>query len=402
MTNKTLPELVLKKREEKRLKQGHLWVYSNEVDTQKSPLKAFEAGQLVRVVSDQGKPLGTAYINPNQLICARLLTRQNKVVINETFFKKRFQAAQALRDMVYDQPYYRLVFGESDFLPGLVVDRFGDALVVQITTAGMEALKPMVMQVLENLYHPRVMLFRNDLPVREQEGLSLENDWAPGSEQPETVPMVENGATFEVPIVAGQKTGWFYDHRSARAQLQQWAKGKRVLDVFSYAGAWGIEAAVAGASDVTCVDASAKALDWVDRHGELNGVADRLTGIEGNAFDALKSLAAEGHKYDVVVIDPPAFIKRKKDLKEGTRAYQRLNELAIRLVEPGGLLVSASCSYHLSAQALLTLAQQAARQHDRQLQLLSPGHQSPDHPVHPAIQETDYLKSFFFRVTATV
>jgi 23S rRNA (cytosine1962-C5)-methyltransferase len=401
MTENTMPQLVLKNREDKRLKQGHLWVYSNEIDIEKSPLKSFELGQLVKVVTQQGKALGTAYINPNQLICARMLTRNDKIQINETFFKKRLQAAQALRDAVYEQPFYRLVFAESDFLPGLVIDRFDDALVVQITTAGMEALKPMLMQVLENLYHPRVMLFRNDLASREQEGLTLENDWAPGSEHPDTVPMIENGAKFEVPIVAGQKTGWFYDHRSARAQLQQWVSGKRVLDVFSYAGAWGIEAAVAGATEVTCVDASAKALDWVDQHAQLNQVGERLTGIEGKAFEALKSLAAEGHKYDVVVVDPPAFIKRKKDMREGTRAYQRLNELAIRLVQPGGLLVSASCSFHLSGDALLKLTQQAARQHDRQLQLLVQGHQSPDHPVHPAIRETDYLKSFFFRVTAT-
>ncbi|MDR9498027.1 MAG: class I SAM-dependent rRNA methyltransferase [Hydrogenovibrio sp.] len=401
MTANTMPQLVLKNREDKRLKQGHLWVYSNEIDIEKSPLKSFEPGQLVKVVTQQGKALGTAYINPNQLICARMLTRNDKIQINETFFKKRLQAAQALRDAIYEQPFYRLVFAESDFLPGLVIDRFDDALVVQITTAGMEALKPMLMQVLENLYHPRVMLFRNDLASREQEGLALENDWAPGSERPDTVPMIENGAKFEVPIVAGQKTGWFYDHRSARAQLQQWVRGKRVLDVFSYAGAWGIEAAVAGATEVTCVDASAKALDWVDQHAQLNQVGERLTGIEGNAFEALKSLAAEGHKYDVVVVDPPAFIKRKKDMREGSRAYQRLNELAIRLVQPGGVLVSASCSFHLSGDALLKLTQQAARQHDRQLQLLVQGHQSPDHPVHPAIRETDYLKSFFFRVTAT-
>ena len=392
-----MKSLRLKKNEERRIKQGHLWMFSNEIDTKITPLQGFEAGEVVIVESANAKAIGVAYINPQTLICARIFSRNIKTKFNQMFLKKRIQLALELRKLNFDKPFYRLVFGDSDGLPGLVIDRFGEVFVAQINTAGMEKLKAEITQTIENLFHPQALVYRNDTTSRELEGLQQYEEVAIGS-LPEEVLIEENGAKFIVPVQNGQKTGWFYDHRLARARLQSLVKNKRVLDVFSYLGGWGIEAAVAGASEVVCVDSSALALDGVDKNAALNSVEDKVTTIEGNAFDALKMLIVEVQKFDIVIIDPPAFVKRKKDIKSGTDAYRRINELALRLVEYGGILVSASCSYHMSRDNLLNQVQLASRHVDRSVQLFDQAHQAPDHPIHPAIAETEYIKTLFFRV----
>ena len=393
-----LAKLRLKKNEERRIKQGHVWIYSNEVDNQATPLKSFEPGQQVIVEASNGKELGLAYVNPQTLICARLLSRSSKLELNIKFLKKRIQAAQALRELSFAEPFYRLVFGDSDGLPGLVVDRFGDVFSVQITTAGMEAVKADIVQVLINLYQPQAIVMKNDLASRKLEGLALYEEVVYG-EIPESLVISENSTLFEIPVQDGQKTGWFYDHRASRKRVQELVKGKRVLDVFSYLGGWGVAAANAGAEEVTCVDASELALDGVDHNAALNGVAEKMTTIQGNAFEVLSALRTEGFKYDVVIVDPPAFIKRKKDFKKGFEAYRRINELAMRVLEKDGILVSASCSHHLSRDDLLKSVQSAARHIDRNVQLFDQGHQGPDHPVHPAIPETEYIKTLFFKVS---
>ncbi|HIE40592.1 MAG TPA: class I SAM-dependent rRNA methyltransferase, partial [Thiomicrorhabdus sp.] len=312
-----LPSLRLKKNEERRIKQGHVWVFSNEVDIQATPLKNFTAGQQVVIEAYNGKPLGMGFVNPNTLICARILSRSPKLELNKKFLKKRIQEAQSLRDMVFEKPFYRLVFGDSDGLPGLVVDRFGDVFAVQITTAGMELVKDDIVQVLDNLYHPTAIVMKNNTASRGLEGLPLYEEVVLG-ELPETLIIEENNTQFSIPIEGGQKTGWFYDHRMSRARLQTMVKGKRVLDVFSYLGGWGVAAANAGAESVTCVDSSEFALDGVDVNAKLNGVTDKMTTIQGNAFDVLNALRTDGQKFDVVIVDPPAFIKRKKDFKQGS------------------------------------------------------------------------------------
>lgn len=395
-----LAKLRLKKNEERRIKQGHMWIYSNEVDNQVTPLKSFDAGQQVEIEAANGKSLGMGYVNPNTLICARLLSRSAKLELNLKFLKKRIQAAQALREMHFSQPYYRLVFGDSDGLSGLVIDRFADVFSVQITTAGMEQVKADIVQVLINLYQPAAIVMKNDTASRKLEGLALYEEVVYG-ELPESLVITENDTQFAVPVEEGQKTGWFYDHRMARQRLQSLVKGKTVLDVFSYLGGWGIAAANAGAASVACVDASEFALDGVDKNAALNGLSDKVSGYQGNAFDVLNALKAEGHKFDVVIVDPPAFIKRKKDFKKGFEAYRRINELAMRVLEKDGILVSASCSHHLSRDDLLKVVQSAGRHIDRQVQLFEQGHQGPDHPIHPAIPETEYIKSLFFRVSAS-
>jgi len=394
-----LAPLYLKKNEERRLRNGHLWVYSNEVDTARSPLHDFEAGQPVQIIANDGKPIGNGYVNPHSLICARLVSRSTKYVLDKSLLVHRINIALSLRERLFDKPFYRLVYGESDGLPGLVVDRFGEVLVVQLNTAGMERVKQEVVEALDKVLKPRAILWRNDSSARAMDGLASYVEPALG-EVPEVVEIEENGTRFEVPLLAGQKTGWFYDHRMNRARVQQLAHGMRVLDVFSYIGGWGIEAAVSGAREVVCIDSSAKALDQVERNAALNGVSERVQGIEGDAFEALKALRAEREQFDMVIVDPPAFIKRKKDVKKGVEAYRRLNQAAMQLLGKDGILVSASCSYHLQRDTLRDVLQQSARHLDRSLQILEQGHQGPDHPVHPAIPETDYIKCYINRVVA--
>ena len=386
----------LRPHEDRRIRQGHLWVYSNEIDTQVTPLKAFEPGEPVIVEVANGKPLGVGYINPHSLIAVRLLSRNRETQLGTRFFRKRLQRAQTLREWHFEQLFYRLVFAESDLLPGLIVDRHGDVLVVQITTAGMERLKDRVVDALMAEYSPRAIVFRNNLDSRRQEGLSLEDEVI--GTLPEQVVIEENGTRFVIPVQSGQKTGWFYDHRMNRARLQELVKGKRVLDVFSYVGAWGLEALQAGAREAVCVDSSSLALDFLEQSAALNGLTDRVTALEGNVFEILPHLITDGERFDVVIVDPPAFIKRRKDFKSGVKGYRRVNELAMRLLNEDGILVFASCSHHMPADELRQQILQAARHVDRTVQIFGQGGQGPDHPVHPAIPETAYLKAFFSRI----
>lgn len=391
----SLAPLILKKNEERRLRAGHLWVFSNEVDTARTPLKAFAPGDPVEIQAASGHVIGSGYVNPNSLIAARILSRDPQHPPGRSLLVHRLNIALALRERLYPKPYYRLAFGESDGLPGLVVDRYGDVLVAQITAAGMERMKADVVAALEKVIRPTAILFRNDVGVRELEGLPLYTETALG-DVPDTVTVEEHGLRFEVPLGGGQKTGWFFDQHDNRGRLLRYVPGRRVLDVFSYVGAWGIQAAAHGAAAVSCVDSSAQALQWVQRNAALNGVI--VTPHEADAFDALKALREAGQKFDVVVLDPPAFVKRKKDLAAGREAYRRLNQLGMQLLDRDGLLVSCSCSHHMPGEDLLAAVQAAARHLGREAQLLEQGMQAPDHPVHPAIPETAYLKAFYLRV----
>ncbi|MCK5640449.1 MAG: class I SAM-dependent rRNA methyltransferase [Gammaproteobacteria bacterium] len=392
-----LASLILRKNEERRLLAGHLWVFSNEVDTKRSPLVDFEPGQQVQLQASDGKVLGVAYVNPHSLICARLIGRDPQQQLDRSLLVHRLKIALSLRQRLYDKPFYRLVHGESDALPGLIVDRFGDIIVAQINTAGMEALKEDIVSALKKVLKPQAILLRNDTGSRALEGLDSYVTTALG-DVPESVEIEENGTRFIVPLLEGQKTGWFYDHRNNRARMQAYVKDARVLDLFSYIGGWGIQAATAGASEVVCVEASARALDYVGPNAELNEVDDRVSAIKGDVFEVLKALRAERERFDVVVCDPPAFIKRKKDVKEGVQAYRRVSQMAMQLLGKDGILVSASCSYHMQRDNLMSVMDKSARHLDRSLQILEQGHQGPDHPVHPAIPETDYLKCFIGRV----
>jgi 23S rRNA (cytosine1962-C5)-methyltransferase len=393
----TLPPLRLKKGEDRRLRAGHLWVFSNEVDVQHTPLTAFDPGAPVEVQDSRGAPLGSAYVNPHSLICARLVSRDPRRALDRDLLRDRLERALALREMLFQgEPFYRLAFGEGDGLPGLVVDRFGEVLVAQITTAGMERLREDVVGVLDEVLRPSAILLRNDTASRSLEGLESYVETALGT-VPDHAEIRENGVRFRVPLTEGQKTGWFYDHRMNRARMQRYVRDRRVLDVFSYIGGWGVQAAAAGAREVLCVDSSAGALEELEASARLNAVEDRVSTLRADAFDALRDLRQAGKRFEVIVLDPPAFIKRRKDAKQGEKAYRRINQLALEMLAEGGVLVSASCSYHLSRDALLGAVLRASRDAGRELQILEEGHQAADHPIHPAIPETSYLKAFFAR-----
>ena len=393
----SLPSLRLKANADRRLRAGHLWVFSNEIDVAVTPLNAFASGDQAILEAAGGKPLGVVAVSPNNLICARLLSRDVKHVLDKSLLVHRINVALSLRERLFDKPYYRLVFGDSDLLPGVVVDRFGDILVVQLASATMEKHKDDVLAALIQVCKPSGILLKNDSAARDAEGLNRYVETAFGL-VPEWVALEENGVKFEAPVMQGQKTGWFYDHRMNRARLAPYVKGKRVLDLFSYIGGWGGQAAAFGASDVMCVDASAYALDGVERNAALNGLTDKVACVEGDVFEALKQLKASEERFDVIVADPPAFIKRKKDLKNGEAAYRRLNEQAMRLLNKDGILISASCSMHLPEDDLQNILLTSARHLDRNIQLLERGGQGPDHPVHPAIAETRYIKSITCRL----
>ncbi len=393
----SLNTLILNQGAERRLRAGHVWIYSNEVDNKRTPIKSFQLGEQVLVEASNGKSLGVAYVNPNTLICGRLLCRDTKLRLDRSLLVHRINIALSLREACFDKPCYRLVFGDSDGLPGLVIDRYFDIFVVQISTAGMEAVVDEIISALNKVFTPEAIVLRCDGKMRSTEGLESYIEVAQG-EVPELCPFEENGVPLLAPVLTGQKTGWFYDHRNNRAAMQKHVNGKRVLDLFSYVGGWGVQALAAGAAEVMCVDASETALDVALENARLNNAEDRFVALQGDAFDACKELIHEQEKFDVVIVDPPAFIQRRKDIKNGERAYARINNLAMRLLDRNGVLVSASCSMHLERANLIDIIRANARELDRTAQIFDQGHQGADHPVHPAIPETDYLKSFCVRV----
>ena len=392
--------LILKRGEERRLAAGHPWVFSNEVDTERSPLSAFLPGALAELRTHRDAFVGYAYVNPHALICARIVSRDAAHPVDRALITQRLESALTLRRRLSEAPYYRWVFGESDGLPGLVLDRYGDVVVGQIATAGMEALRDEVAAAVSDVVSPAALYWKNDSAARDLEQLPQETRVAFGK-VPEELTVEEAGLRFHAPLAHGQKTGWFYDQTANRTRFARYLSPRaRVLDVCSYVGGWALAALRAGAAQACCVDSSQAALDFARANATRNGLA--VETLHADAFDALKDLAAREERFDAVVLDPPAFIKRKKDIPQGQAAYRKLNQLALGLLGEEGLLVSCSCSYHLAPEELLAAIQSAARHEDRFVQILEAGGQSPDHPIHPAVPETRYLKAFFCRVTHAV
>ena len=390
------PSLRLKPGEERRLRAGHLWVFSNEVDTASTPLRAFAPGEQAVLLDARGKALGSVYVNPNSLICARLVSRDPQVALDRSTLTHRLQIAAALRERLFPEPWYRLIHGEADGLPGLVIDRFGETCVVQPNTAGMEHQVEAVAAALERVVGPRHILVRADSPVREREGLEPWTGWL-GGEGPEALEVREGGLAYEVPARDGQKTGWYFDQRANRARLATYAAGQRVLDGYSYAGGFAVAAAAAGAQEVVAVERSAAACDRIAANAERNGVGDRVAVVEADVAEYLAAARLEGERFDVAVLDPPAFIKRRRDRKAGERGYRSVNEAALRLLGRDGVLLSCSCSAHLAEERLAGILLAAGRHLDRSVRILERGGAPPDHPVHPAIPETDYLKALLVR-----
>lgn len=390
------PTLRLKPGAHRRAMSGHPWVFSNEIEMIPA-LKALAPGTVVRVLADDGRALGTALFNPHPLISARLLTRDPEAVIDRDFLAARLARALALREKLLPVPHYRLVHAEADGLPGTVIDRFNDTIVVQVNTAGMERLTDELLAALDALLSPRVVLLRNDGAARSLEGLEPEVRLVKGSLD-EPIELVENGARFLADPSEGQKTGWFFDQRDNRAAVAKLAAGARVLDLYSYCGGFGVQAALAGAAQVTAIDRSQPALDLAARAAALNGVAERCTFRRAEAFEELQRLADARERFGVVIADPPAFIKSKKDLHQGARAYRKLSRLAAQRVEPEGFLFVASCSHHIDMAGFASEVRHGLAAAERSGRVLMSSGAAADHPVHPFLPESAYLKGMLLQL----
>lgn len=385
------PAVRLGPKKERRLLTGHPWVFSNEI-AMTPDARALPKGCIVALEDGDGKQLALATFNPHTLIAGRILTRDLSEAIDGAFIARRIARALALRERLYDAPFYRLVHAEADGLPGLVIDRYGDVLVCQFNTAGMEQLRPHVLSALEEVLSPDTILSRSDSPARRLEGLEDDNSTLKG-ETDGRVELVENGCRFFTDLAAGQKTGWFFDHRNNRTFMASLAKGARVLDLYSYAGAFTIPAAVAGATSVTAVDRSAPALDLAAASARANGVEDICSFHKGDVFASLEHFGRTGEKFNIVIADPPAFVKSRKDLKAGSRGYRKLTRLAAATVEKAGFLLVASCSHNMPIDLFTEQVARGINDAGRTGRILRISGAGADHPVHPMLPESAYLKA---------
>ncbi|PPR09368.1 MAG: Ribosomal RNA large subunit methyltransferase I [Alphaproteobacteria bacterium MarineAlpha11_Bin1] len=380
----------------KRVYAGHPWIYSNEIDMTED-LKALPQGTIVTVKDAYERPLGTAMFNPRPLISARILDRDPGAVINTDWLSEKFSAAMELRDRMYNEPFYRLVHAEADGLPGLTVDRYSGIYVVQLNTAGMNQLAEEIVSALEEVSTPTSIVLQRVGAARRMEGL----EDAPADvigDLPSQARVLENGVEFLADLSAGQKTGWFYDHRENRARVASLASGRRVLDVYSYLGGFGLTAASSGAADVLCIDRSQSALTIAAQSAEAAGYGDICRFEKREAFGALERLGKNKERFDIVVADPPAFVKSKKDLKPGARGYRKLARLSTFLVEPGGILCVASCSHHMDLVSFSDNVNRGIRDAGRSGRIIHTGGAGPDHPAHPSLPESAYLKCLFIQV----
>lgn len=393
MSNPHLPkQIVLKKNEERRVLSGHPWVFSNEIREIKG---APGIGDVVEVLAASGLTLGIGFYNPHSLIAARLLSSIIEEV-DAAFLTKRLSDALALRRTLYpDAETYRLVHGESDYLPGLVIDKYNHYLSIQTLSYGMDVRLPMICDVLDALLKPEGIVERNESPLRELEHLPLKHGILRGSVAPTTI--IEHGIQYNVDLLTGQKTGFFLDQRENRFAARRFCKGKRVLDLFCNDGGFSFNAALAGAGSVLGVDSSEDAVTRASSNAALNGLTN-VSFQRNDAFELLVKFQAEGERFDVIVLDPPSFTKSRKNVYSAKRGYKELNTGAIRLLGTGGTLLTASCSHHIEPEVFLQLVDESARKAGRRAQLLHWGGAAPDHPTLPAVPETRYLKFGIFRV----
>ena len=372
----------------KRVAQGHPWAYSNEI-AMDAAAKALAPGTLVTLQTAAGEGLGVAMFNPHPLVSARLLDRDAGCVIDEGFFAARLTAALRLRERLYGRPFYRLIHAEADGLPGVIIDRFDDVLVVEINTAGIDRLEAALLAACDRVLSPRAIVLRNDSSARGVEGVTLGQRVI--GDLAGTVAVEENGARFLADPVGGQKTGWFYDQRDNRRVMASLAQGARVLDLFCFSGGFSINMARAGASEVVGIDRSEPALALAREAAELNGVAPCCHFERAEVFEKLEALA--GDRFDIVIADPPAFVRSRKDLGPGLRGYRKLARLAATLVAPGGMLFLASCSHNVTAEDFAESVRRGLDDAERGGRILRASGAAPDHPIHPSLPESAYLKA---------
>ena len=390
----TRPSLRLAKGRSKRLRAGHPWVFSNEIEMTPEA-KALPPGSLVTLIDAGDERLGVATFNPHSLIAARVLSRRAAQSVDSDFLAERLGAALALRQALFDGPFYRLIHSEADGLPGLIVDRYGEVLAVQTNTAGMERLLPQLLAAFDAVLQPRAVVLINDSPVRKLEGLEPEHRMAAGV-LAGPVELVENGCRFVADLADGQKTGWFFDQRDNRAFMARLARNRRVLDLYTYAGGFAIQAALAGAAETVAVDRSEQSLALADRAAALNGVTVQT--VRAEVFAEMERLKAAGELFGVVVADPPAFVKSRKDLGAGAKGYRKMARLAAALVEPGGFLFCASCSHHMPAELFAEEISHGLHLAGRGGRILRTAGAAPDHPVHPLLPESAYLKAMVMQL----
>jgi 23S rRNA (cytosine1962-C5)-methyltransferase len=372
----------------RRARLGSPWIFSNEIRMDQAA-KSIAPGTVVNVRGEDGRALGTGYFNPKSLIAVRLLSEDCDVAIDADFFAARLKRAASLRDSLYPQPFYRLLHAEGDGVPGLVIDRFGDTLTVQIGTAGMERQIEAILAALDKLLSPTSVILRADAPSRALEGLDSYVKTVKGDGH--LIAVEENGARYIADLREGQKTGWYYDQRDNRAFIAPLARNKTVLDAYSYTGGFGVLAAKAGAKEVVCVDSSAPALRLAEESARANGVT--IKPVRADAFEELERLAAAGERFDIVLADPPPFVKSKKDLEPGAKAYRKLARLAANVTAPGGLLMLASCSHNIPSDRFAAECAQGLLRSGRRAALIRQAGAGPDHPVHPLLPESAYLKA---------
>jgi 23S rRNA (cytosine1962-C5)-methyltransferase len=392
----TRPAVTLAPHKEKRAEQGHPWIYSNEAVLDNAA-KALPAGTLVTVLTSHGRRLGVASFNPHPLVSLRLFDRDPGRRVDTAFFAARLKRALDIRDKLFNRPFYRLIHAEADGLPGLIIDRYGSALVCQLNTAGMARLESELLQALDQVLKPAIVVLRNDSSARALEGLDCEVRVVRGAlDGPLTVQ--ENGAEYLADLSGGQKTGWFFDQRPNRAFMAGLAGGARVLDAYSYTGGFGVLAARHGAAEVTLLDRSEPALALALEAARRNGVADRVNSLTGEAFESLERLVAAKERFDLVLLDPPAFVKSKKDLGPGSRGYRKLARLGAALVGRGGFLMIASCSHNMTLDLFGEAVRQGVQDAGRTARLIHTGFAGPDHPTLPALPESAYLKALVLAV----
>ena len=393
------PTASLKPRREEILQSGHLWLFSGALQ---QPPYWIEPGGLVDVKSSTGQFVARGYYNPQTDIAIRVLTREVDEAIDLDFFRRRVRSAAELRQ-VFDPDNtnaYRLINAEGDGLPGLVVDRYAEILVVQVHTFGMERLRPLVVDALIEETGARGILLRNDGQARRREGLEVEEPLVAAGAVPTQVAVRENGVLFVVDPWQGQKTGFFLDQRDKREALRKYARAKRVLNCFSYTGGFSVYAALASSETrVTSVDISAPAIEAAREHFVMNGVdPNRHEFHIADVFEYLEQAQSEGEQFDVVVLDPPAFAKTQGTRAQALKAYRRLNTLGMQVLRPGGILLTCSCSGVIGMDDLLGAVSQSAQRLQRTVQLLETFTHGVDHPIHLAMPETAYLKAVFCRL----
>ncbi|WP_296322935.1 class I SAM-dependent rRNA methyltransferase [Reyranella sp.] len=393
MALKKLPTVILRAGEDRRVRAGHPWAFSNEI-LMDADAKAIPVGSLATLRAPGGEALALVTFNPHSLIAARVLSTNPEAQVDALFIGRRLTQAAALRDRLVGVPYYRLIHAEADGLPGVIIDRFGDAFVVQVNTAGMDALTPVLLEALEAEFSPTTIVLKNDSPVRELEGLKREVVVAKG--EAGSIELIENDARFVADLSEGQKTGWFYDQRDNRRFMAGLAKDARVLDAYCYSGGFGVLAATRGAKSVVCLDRSQPALNAAQQAAALNAVDKIVSFRKGEVFEALEK--EKPRSYEVVICDPPAFVKSRKDLKTGAQGYRKLVRLAAPLVTRGGFFFVASCSHLVDPPLFAEQVRRGLRDAERTGRILLSSGAALDHPVHPNLPETAYLKAMVLQL----